>query len=216
MTSATPTRPSRRAEQRAQVRTAVLDAAAAFIAEGDPSKYNADALAARAGIARRTIFNHFGSLDEVIAGVCLREMTMINEGVRAAVLAAPAADQDPVSSQQLFTELASALCQVESAGVILFIRDAGRFQSSRHAVHSSGGSTFLGASEQLVDVLLAKYPSAVRLEVMLIVGAVVHGYVTISGLWLTEAERAGESPDLAGWEVLLDQLLSGAWAGWRD
>ncbi|MGW6228038.1 helix-turn-helix domain-containing protein, partial [Cellulosimicrobium cellulans] len=60
----------RRAALRARHRRAIVDAAASLMEENGGARFTVDELAARADVARRTIFNHFASLDDVVVEVC--------------------------------------------------------------------------------------------------------------------------------------------------
>ncbi|MEK8226313.1 TetR/AcrR family transcriptional regulator [Oerskovia sp. M15] len=60
----------RRAALKARHRRAIVDAAAALIGESGGTDFSVDELAGRADVSRRTVFNHFGSLDEVVTEVC--------------------------------------------------------------------------------------------------------------------------------------------------
>lgn len=60
----------RRAALKAKHRAAILQAARDLVDERGGREFSVDDLAARADIARRTVFNHFASLDEVLLAVC--------------------------------------------------------------------------------------------------------------------------------------------------
>ena len=62
--------PDRRAALRARHRRAIVAAAATLMEEKGGARFTVDELAARADVARRTIFNHFASLDDVVVEVC--------------------------------------------------------------------------------------------------------------------------------------------------
>ena len=213
MTSASPdSKPSRRAIRGLQLEDAVLEAARVIVIERDVSRFTADVLALRSGVARRTIFNRFGSLDGVIEAVCLREMSAANAEVRRWVEFAPLGDGGP---ECIFQEVAAAMRLVDSASAILFIRDAYRFQSSRLHADRSASAAFRGAAAGLEYVVAARYPDVDVLDISLLLGALIQGYATVASVWLTEAGAGGNPPSPERWAELLDRLLAGAWLGFQ-
>lgn len=56
----------KRAARKAENRTAIMDAAEAIVLEGGAKALTANALAARSGVSRRTIFNHFPSIEAAV------------------------------------------------------------------------------------------------------------------------------------------------------
>ena len=56
----------KRSARKAENRIAIVEAAESLILEGGYGALNAEALAERAGVSRRTIFNHFASVDDVL------------------------------------------------------------------------------------------------------------------------------------------------------
>ncbi|MBK0297465.1 TetR family transcriptional regulator, partial [Bacillus sp. S34] len=64
-----------------------------------------DDLASRADIARRTVFNHFGSLDEVLLAVCEQELSVIIDRFLADMAKTPVGDGSRAS---MLAALASA------------------------------------------------------------------------------------------------------------
>ncbi len=56
----------KRSARKAENRIAIVEAAESLVLEGGYGALNAEALAERAGVSRRTIFNHFASVDDVL------------------------------------------------------------------------------------------------------------------------------------------------------
>ena len=82
----------RREEAVARTRTAILAAARTVLASGDAASFSAGAVARRAGVARITVYNQFGS-----KGGLLRELA---EGVRASGATPQAEVAEPRDSLQ--------------------------------------------------------------------------------------------------------------------
>lgn len=117
----------RRAALKARHRRAIVDAAAALIGESGGTRFSVDELAERADVSRRTVFNHFASLDDVVTEVC-------NEVVGAALdrLDAIASDQQVGQDQQrrqdergadvtLFDEVADALRSTDFVTPLVYL-----------------------------------------------------------------------------------------------
>lgn len=69
-------RRDRRTELKQQHRDALVAAAAALLAERGPG-FSVDDLAERADVARRTVFNHFATLDDVMVEVGVHELEQL-------------------------------------------------------------------------------------------------------------------------------------------
>lgn len=94
--------PDRRAELKARYRRAILDAADSLIRERGNPQFSVDELAERADVSRRTVFNHFSSLDDVIMTTCARVLSATVDEFRAATASTPRGDGSRVD---LFDEI---------------------------------------------------------------------------------------------------------------
>ena len=68
----------------ARSRAAVISAATEILVEGGPSAVTIDAIVARSGVAKSTIYRHWGSRDEVLLDVmevCAPDITMPDEAL---------------------------------------------------------------------------------------------------------------------------------------
>ncbi|WFR66900.1 helix-turn-helix domain containing protein [Curtobacterium flaccumfaciens] len=95
----------RRAALKAKHRAAILQAARDLVEERGGRGFSVEDLAARADIARRTVFNHFASLDEVLLAVCEQELSVIIDRFLADMARTPVGDG---SRAAMFDELESA------------------------------------------------------------------------------------------------------------
>jgi AcrR family transcriptional regulator len=73
---------------REERREALLDAAAALAAEGEPEAITMDAVAERAGVSRPLVYRHFPNREELIAAVHRRETAHLHDQLAADVAAA--------------------------------------------------------------------------------------------------------------------------------
>ena len=72
-------RPNRFAALKARHRRAILDAAKELISEGGAARFSVDQLAERADVSRRTVFNHFASIDDVVTTVCTEVLGVVTQ-----------------------------------------------------------------------------------------------------------------------------------------
>ncbi len=74
--------------RRAERYDALVDAAAALVAEGDVDAVTMDAVAARASVSRPLVYKHFANRHELLAAVYRREATALDGEIVRAVQAA--------------------------------------------------------------------------------------------------------------------------------
>ncbi|WP_017539377.1 TetR/AcrR family transcriptional regulator [Nocardiopsis halophila] len=99
-------RGDRREALKARHRRAIVGAASALMHETDGAHFGVDRLAERADVSRRTVFNHFGSLDEVVLEVLSRELESIVDGIDAALASE---DAGAAAEAGLFDRLVAAV-----------------------------------------------------------------------------------------------------------
>jgi TetR/AcrR family transcriptional regulator, regulator of autoinduction and epiphytic fitness len=73
----------RRAALKAKSRKAILDAAADLMRERRSTAFSVDELAAAADVSRRTVFNHFDSLEAIVTAVAGHMLTDIVDAMEA-------------------------------------------------------------------------------------------------------------------------------------
>ncbi|GAB4005941.1 hypothetical protein GCM10029992_55240 [Glycomyces albus] len=73
----------RRAALKARSRQAILDAAAELIERRRSAEFTVDDLAAASDVSRRTVFNHFASLDDVVTEVAGQMLVEIVDRMEA-------------------------------------------------------------------------------------------------------------------------------------
>ena len=110
--------PDRRAELKARHRQAILDAADSLIRERGKPHFSVDELAERANVSRRTVFNHFASLDDVIMMTCTQLLSAVVDEFRAATNAMPQGDG---SIEALFDRITTALSAIDLPTVVAYL-----------------------------------------------------------------------------------------------
>ena len=197
--------PDRRTELKARYRQAILDAADSLIRERGKTQFSVDELALRADVSRRTVFNHFSSLEDVVMTACTRLLTAAVDEFRAATASTPAADE---SRQALFTEISTALRQVDLPPVVAYLAGVltseGETGRSQHGI----GDVFTRTTEQLSIEIAERTTAIEQFEVAILVSCVMNGIAVVSEHWLAQTGGSLDEPSRQVWNELLDRLIS--------
>jgi TetR/AcrR family transcriptional regulator, regulator of autoinduction and epiphytic fitness len=202
----------RRARLKARTRRSIVDAAAALMHATRGFDFTVDELAARADVSRRTVFNHFASLDDVIAAVLADAFRGVVEALEAAdpprgddpqlavaddaARALRAADLVPaLSSLTRGLGLAEWACDAEAPATL-----------PAHEVMLLMRS-LAGTSDDLAAALHRRHPGAARLDVDLVVGSLMSSLVVLHRYWLAETGGTDDERSRDVWSALLDRML---------
>ena len=200
-----------RSAVRVRHRRAILDAAVALIQAGEGARFTADELAVRAGVSRRTVFNHFASLDDVLLAVCTETLDVVAEQVRVFPGAASAGDR---SRAAMFTALAHALRTADLGEPILQVwRALGGPLVDEQRTGAFAQQALAMVAEVLAAQLADNYPEADPLEVALLASLLTHGLGVIAGQWVSAA-APGRPPEPGDWNRLLERLLDTVGSGY--
>ncbi len=190
----------RRAAIKSRHRQAIVDACAALLAERRGTVFSVDELAQRADVSRRTVFNHFASLDDVV--------TEVGTDVVAAALALPAGTApeghsplddlvDLVSSPR-FIEAVSYLTQV--------LGRADTRSSPQQAVMAFRSVTMAG--DQVMAALAARHPEFDPEEVQLLVGTFAGGISVLYERWCSQTGAVDTPESRTVWIELIQRLVA--------
>ncbi|MBT1674858.1 TetR/AcrR family transcriptional regulator [Curtobacterium aurantiacum] len=202
----------RRAALKAKHRAAILQAARDLIDERGGRDFSVDDLAARADIARRTVFNHFASLDEVLLAVCEQELSVIIDRFLADMARTPVGDGSRAS---MFDELESAARGADLApaiaGMYRILGDPGK-DDPKAAVLTQ--TAFSRVTERLRHEVARRYPAADPLDAALLVEGLMSGIVVIAEHWLATSGPSLDQPALDAWDDLLARLVHSVRSGY--
>jgi TetR/AcrR family transcriptional regulator of autoinduction and epiphytic fitness len=188
----------RRAALKARHRRAILDAANTLISEG--VRFSVDQLAERADISRRTVFNHFSSIDDVVTTVCTEMLAVVIDGFRTTVTSGERAS--------MFADVAGALRVTDVPGIIAYLwRALGGFAPGDPQATQIFQATFARTSEEMARELARRYPEADPLDAAILVSSLMNGVIVIATHWIgvTAAETDERSRDL--WRHLLERMI---------
>lgn len=205
--------PDRRTALKARHRRAILDAAKALISEGGTARFSVDQLAERADVSRRTIFNHFASIDDVVTTVCTEVLGVVTDNLRELVTNHPV---EPGSRTAMFETVAAALRATDLPDTIAFLwRALGGLDPGdprpQHIFQMTVSRTTAGLAREL-----ARDAELGPLEGELLVSSLMHGTEVIARHWITETGATTDEAARARWHELLDWLIASIRAGYRS
>lgn len=201
----------RRAALKARHRRAILDAARELIEERSGPRFSVDELAQRADVARRTIFNHFTSIDDVVMSTCADELSVLISTFQNAAI--PQAGDG--SRAAIFEALARAIQSTDVLSAIAYIQRALHgFNEADPRHFQLIGIAFSHVENDLGDELVRRYPGTDRLEIELLVGSLVHGTAVIARRWVAETGAVVNDDTRRLWNTLFDKLIDNVRAGY--
>jgi AcrR family transcriptional regulator len=196
----------RRRAVKARHRDAILSAARELVDEHGGPGFSVDELAERADVARRTVFNHFSSLDEVLIALCESDILVVVEQFRAAFTSAPAPDD---ASGSVFDDISRAARATDIPPVIVAVvrtlgvpgtKGAKRGMLSRAALDRATGD--------LIDEIDRRNPDANPLASELLVQYLTAGLVVIGRHWFRRTGGVLDDEGRRVWDELMDELLA--------
>lgn len=203
----------RRAALKARHRRAILDAAYTLVTEDRPTRFTIDELAEQADVARRTIFNHFASIDDVVTTMCAEQLEPVIENFRQSAATKPPGNGGGRTA--MFDDVAHALRSTDVPHVLSFVyRALGGFDAEDTRALWIFQATFSRVSDELSRVLVERNPHTDDLDVELLVSSLIHGASVIANRWIAATGAATDADARALWGTLLERLLASVRAGY--
>ena len=198
----------RREALKSRHRRAIIDAAAALTAERGDTGFTVDQLAERADVSRRTVFNHFRSLDDVLLEVFGRMLEEIVDGIGTNLDAAPDGDDDDAAN--IFDSLADAIRGTDLLVPITrlkhFVEQGDGTPSAGRAALFERAMTDVGT--RLSAIVLRRHPQADPLTVDLMCGAIIGGGSVVVGHWERITGGVVDDDSRRVWSELLERILT--------
>ncbi|WP_369068833.1 TetR/AcrR family transcriptional regulator [Kineococcus terrestris] len=193
--------PDRRAAAKARHRAAILAAAKDLLEERGPAGLSADDLAARADVARRTLFNHFSSLEEVVVACLEAELHAAIASVEAVVrTTAPAGD--PLDDLEASLRGADLL-----AVVVRFARMTTGPDGADHQERLQQRA-MRHVADPVARQLRERHPELGDLDAVLLTTTVLNGLSVLAAAWLRETGGGRGLAARRRWDELLDHLFT--------
>ena len=209
MVSVMSAQPDRRAALRARHRADILAAARSLITEHGAGGLTADDLAARADVARRTVFNHFASLEDVVVACLELELANAIDTIQDGVVSG-SARSGPL--EDLETSLRQADLPSAISSIARMLAGPPHAAAGERVRHEALRQT----SEVMVDGLCERYPDTARLDVELLTALVMSGVGVVAAEWSTRYPQGPDAESRQEWARLLDVLFARVRRGFED
>jgi len=197
---------------KARSRRSILDAATALVAERGGPSFTVEELAERADVSRATVFNYFPSVSDVLVTASVEQFESAWATFDEVTTAAPATDG---SRPAVFDEVARSLRATDLPDVIVSVGAVvGRGDQASPRHEALLRQVIDRTSLHLADQIAARYPSWSRLEIDLLVGALMNGVIITSSHWVLEVNAELSTESRATWAQMLDRAIEGARNGY--
>jgi len=207
------TLPDRRSRIRERSHRAILDAAAALLDAKGVAGFTVDELAERADVSRRTVFNHFASVDDLVVAVCSEVLGDVVEEFEAQTRA-PGDDAPTTVLDEVTRTLRSADLVTPIAYLTRILQTPDDEASTRQAAVLLGA--FTEVSGRLSMEMQRRHPDADPLTTDLLVSSLIGGLVVLHTHWLAATGGADDARSRAVWDGLLDQLVARTRHGYAE
>lgn len=187
-------------------RTAIIAAARDLLSERGGPSFTVDELAVRADVARRTVFNHFASLDQVVLEVCADEIVELVDRVTVAAERS-SAERD---RGELFEYLVAIIEDTDVAGATARITAAlggAEHVLSDPRLHALVQAAFGRVSERIVAAFDTRAESAATLDIEILISAVMGGLVAIALRWIADTGAVITPDSRRVWNSYLAALV---------
>jgi len=208
------TTPDRRAALKSRHREAILRAARDLVDERGGPGFGVDELAERADVARRTVFNHFASLDEVLLTLCGDALDVLIDDFVGAVAALP---RGGGTRSSMFDEIAQTLRSADLPSAI--VRIASILGTPVPTEDDPRGRAlsevaFARAATRLLAEVLRRNPGVDVLDAELLVGSMMNGVIVVSGYWIRDTGIDLGPAGRTAWHDLLTRLIDSVRSGY--
>jgi len=202
----------RRSVLKARHRRAILDAAKDLLVEHGGPGFSVEELAARADVSRRTVFNYFTSLTDVVLSAATETLEDSINDVHAATAATSGG---AATRAEVFDAIAEILRGAALPAVVraLYRALGAEHEAGRMRAKQLEAEAFSRVADHLSAEFARRNPAVDQLDLDLLVVSLVHGVGVIAHHWVVSTDMTG--PDAhAVWDRLFDRLLATVRAGY--
>jgi AcrR family transcriptional regulator len=194
----------RRAALKARSRRSILDAAANLMHRSGGTSFSVDELAAAADVSRRTVFNHFDSLEDLVIAVA-DEMFGALIGDIEAQAASPSSEPETVLADLAAVAAADRMVPAVASLVGIFGGNDAQ-PSNRDAVLMQRAMALF--TDRISATISARHPDLDPLSLELVVAAFLGGVLGLVERWRLET-GAVDTPDSRRlWDHYVTSLIA--------
>jgi TetR/AcrR family transcriptional regulator of autoinduction and epiphytic fitness len=202
--SATPEPVDRRAALKAKSRNAILDAAATLMRRRGSTEFSVDELAAAADVSRRTVFNHFASLEDVITAVAGEMLVDVLDQMEAQATSA-AREPETVLADLVAIASGDHLVPTIAYLISIFWDEESEPDTRRAVLMQRAFSLFTG---RMSAAIARRHPDTDPLAVELLTAAFCGGLLGFVDRWI-EATGGDDTPrSRQAWDDLIAALTA--------
>jgi AcrR family transcriptional regulator len=195
----------RRGALKARHRQAIVDAARRLIDARQGPRFSVDELAAEADLSRRTVFNHFESLDDVILAAC----TEILDAVVASFREAASGSVRDGGWGTVFEDIVHAVRSTDLPQLTACLwRALGGAEAPAPRQQRFMQVALSRVADDLTVEVLRRTPSVDPLDAELLVSSLLHGVAVIARRWVDEFGGSTTRTARRSWDDLMDRLVS--------
>jgi AcrR family transcriptional regulator len=196
----------RRSALKARHRQAIVDAARRLIDARQGPRFSVDELAAEADVSRRTVFNHFDSLDDVILAACAEILDAVVASFREA---ASASVHDVGGVATVFEEIVDAVRSTDLPQLTAYLWSAlGGVEAPAARQQRFMQVALSRVADDLTLEVLRRNPAVDPLDAELLISSLLHGVAVIARNWVDEFGGSTGPAARRSWDHLLDRLIS--------
>lgn len=191
----------RRRQLKAANRRAIIDAAAALAEEQGLGSFTVSDLARRADVSRRTIFNHFASVDEAVY-VRFSELlgVIVDDFVEIADATPPPAAP---TTGAVFEQLADVIERTELVRPLSHIARLVSTSEDHPATVLWSHEVMQSVTVRLTDEVTRRNPQADPFTVALLAGSLINAVVVVLEQWTAETSAVDTPQSRLVWQRLL-------------
>ena len=165
--------------QKARTHRALIDAALALTDERGRQGLTVEAVAERAGVSRRTVFNHFATLDEIVLAACTEMLDVLVDGFVEATAAAPPGEPGLAA---VVDDVVRALHATDLVGPMAYLTHVlGAPDEQDPRVEVIVEAAFGRCRRHMLGAVADRYPGVDPLDVELVVGSLLSGVHVLHG-----------------------------------
>lgn len=183
---------------------ALIEATIELLERDGIAAFTVERLAERAGVSRRTVFNHFGSVDELLTVAGSRVIGNVIDGLMSHT-AEVLATSDP---RTIVAELLDVMRQtdvVTSLAYLAMVLGSGRPDTPWR--HTLMVRTMSKVGQELSDTMRQRYPSIDPLDVAITIHSFLTAIVVVHSHWVDTTGAVDSTASREEWGRLIDRIV---------